>query len=220
MARGQWGGFADRHPMQVRITWTNGTNQHQTGFYLRSAGVNVTSPDEVTADVEAWVRGSFRTLLAADQRVLGIDVVDMVTFEGGGSSPNDIVGTMSLASDSSKLPGALAAVINLKGELRTRYGQGRMFWPIVSESHVDKDIMNNTAVTLFQGVIDALATRFTGNSVSGHNLICVHGVIPPRGATPTRPARDQVPPMWYDVTTLRLNTFVTFLRSRKAGVGS
>ena len=220
MARGTWGGTLDRHPMQVRISYTNNTNIQQTGFYLRSAAGNITSPQEVADDVLPWVSTNFINLLGPSQRIVGIDVVDLVTKEGAGISLNNLVGSLNIAVGESRIPSGLCAVVNMKGELRTRYGQGRMFWPLVTETHIDGDVLNASGVAAMQGTIDALTARFTGNTVTGHNLICVHGVIPPKAATPTRPAQEEVPPSWYDVGTIRLNTFVTYLRSRKAGVGS
>ena len=219
MARGTWGGALDRHPMKVRITWTDDVHVHQTGFTLRSAGTNISSPEEVAADVLPWVDTHFRTILQTNQRILGIDVVDMVTAEGGGVSPANMLGTRVVA-ESNRAPSFLCIVVSMKGELRTRYGQGRMFWPIIGEDSSDGDVINATARTLFGGVMEALAARFIGNTLTGHNLINVHGVLPPKGATPSRPARPEIPPSWYDVTTLRVNNALTFLRSRKAGVGS
>ena len=219
MARGEWGGIGGRNPFKVRITWTDEVHVQQTGFHLRSAGVNVSSPAEVAAEVLDWVDEHFRTILGTNQRVLGIDVVDLVTLEGAGESPAAMNGTVSVATVSG-VPAALACVIGMKGELRTRYGQGRMFWPVVVESQIDGDLVNNTFKTAAESIIAEMTSLWIGNDVSGHNLINVHGVIPPKAATPSRPARPEIPPMWYDVTTIRLNPAITFLRSRKAGVGS
>lgn len=219
MARGTWGGALDRHPYKVRISWTDDVHILQTGFTLMSVGANVSSPEEAANAVLPWVDEKFKTLLLTTQRIAGIDVVDLTNLEGFAISPGAMVGTRAVGA-ASQVPSALAYVVSMKGELRARYGQGRMFWPIVTDNDFDGDLLSAAGIAAAQDVIDDLAARFIGNTVGGHNLVNVHGVIPARAATPTRPARDEVPPSWYDVTSLRLRTVVTFLRSRKAGVGS
>ena len=96
-----------------------------------------------------------------------------------------------------------------------------MLWPVRSETHTDDELLNAAGVAAFTGVIDALTARYLGSiATTDFTLINVHGVLPPRAATTTRPARPEIPAMYYDVTAVRLRTALSFLRSRKAGVGS
>ena len=134
--------------------------------------------------------------------------------EGFTKEYTTLTGTLSLVSVS-VVPTFMCAQIALKTQRRKRYGQGRMFWPIRDENDFEGDKLTSGAVTRFQGVIDALTTLFTGNPVTHDLLLCnVHPLIEARG---TRPA---IPAAWYDVDAVKLNTAVTFLRSRKAGIGA
>jgi len=119
------------------------------------------------------------------------------------------------------LPNFVAVNIALKTQRRKRYGQGRMFWPLRDENDVTGDSLITAAVTSFQGVIDALTSLYTGSEVTHDLLLCnAHGVIAPRAAHGSTPARPEIPPSWYDVGAVKLNTAVTMLRSRKVGIGA
>lgn len=219
MADGQWGGALQVHPLQIKISWLVGTNIQQTGFYLRAAAANIADSEEAATQVAQWVTDHFRNLLRVETRVVGIDATDLVTREGFTINPANQMGTAGGGAGET-LPGFMAAVVTLKSAKRTRYGQGRMFLPVVNEDMAFGDVISPTSVPAFQGTIDELMDAFTGNVLTGYNLINVHGVLPPRPATPSRPARPEIPPSWYDVQTARLNLPLTALRSRKAGVGS
>lgn len=219
MADGQWGGALQVHPLQIKISWLVGTNVQQTGFYLRAAAVNIADAEEAATEVAQWVTDHFRNLLRVEHRVLSIDATDLVRREGFTISPASQMGTVG-GDASLTLPGFMSAIISMKSAKRTRYGQGRMFWPVVNEGMVFGDVIAPGSVAAFQGTLDELADAFTGNTVGGYNLINIHGVLPPQPATGSRPARPELPPSWYDVQTLRLNLPLTSLRSRKAGVGS
>jgi len=219
MADGEWGGALQVHPLQIKISWLVGTNVQQTGFYLRAAAANIADAEEAATEVAQWVTDHFRNLLRVEHRVLSIDATDLVRREGFTISPASQMGTAG-GDASLTLPGFVAAVVSLKSAKRTRYGQGRMFLPVVNEGMVYGDVIAPTSVPAFQGTIDELVDAFTGNTLTGYNLINVHGVLPPRPATGSRPARPEIPPSWYDVQSVRLNLPVTSLRSRKAGVGS
>lgn len=219
MARGTWGPGGDNNLFGVRISWMQGTSTMQTGFKLRGATLTTEDADEIADAVEGWVNTSFRTILLLADRVQGIDVVNLVSREGASRSPANMTGAISMAA-SGRAPSYIAAVVSMKGELRTRYGQGRMFWPVRSEDFSDEEQLNAAGLAAFQGVIDDLTELFTGNTVTGYNLVNAHGIIPAKAATPTSPQRPEVPASWADVTSLRLNRNTTFLRSRKAGVGS
>lgn len=220
MARGTWGGTTDIHPLKVRIAFRLGTSNCQTGFTLRDSSLTPSNPQSCADDVGEWVTEAFRNIFSTSDQFLGVDVVDMVTGEGGAMSFANVFGTQALTA-ATTLPSYVQVPISLKGELRRRYGQGRMLWPVRHENFVDTDILSAGGVTGYQSVIDTMVTRYLGTgSSSDYTLINVHGDIAAKLATPTTPARPAVPPSWYDVTTIRLNSVLSFVRSRKQGVGS
>lgn len=219
MARGTWGGVGDRHPYKVNIKWTAGTSVQQTGFHMRATGAEIGAAQEVADEVADFVNDSFRTILTTDNRILGVDVVDMVSFEGGTVSPANLAGSIAYG-EAGSTPDFIAVTTALKSELRTRYGQGRMFLPIIGEYMIDRNRLSAAGAAAIQGVIDAMVERYTGGGVFGYRMVNVHGAIDARPATPSRPIRPAIPPSWYDVVSLRLNTNVTALKSRKSGVGS
>lgn len=189
----------------------------QTGFKMRSVGITYTEPTALAAEVQDFVTESFRTILPTAVQVLGVDVVDLVSLMGSSTSPANEMGTVGTSSIA---PTFTAVTATLKGPLRARYGQGRMYLPMLNEEWTNWEVLNATGIAAIQGMITEMTNRYVGNDVTGFNLVNAHGIIPAKAATPTRPARDAVPASWYDVDSIRLNTNVTFLRSRKAGVGS
>lgn len=219
MARGSWGGALDAHVFKVKIAMSLDTNKFQTGFHLRDVGVQALTPQNVADEVTDFVNDSFRTILPIAVKVDGVDVVQMVSGEGGSTSPAGMFGTSNAGNE--RLPLFVTVPVSLKGELRRRYGQGRMLWPMLWEGWSLNDVLTAQGVVAYQAVIDEMANRYVGNVIANDmQLINLHGVIPPKAATATRPAQPQVDPTWYDVTSIRLNTTLSFLRSRKAGVGS
>ena len=116
------------------------------------------------------------------------------------------------------LPSYVTAPLSLKGELRRRYGRGGMLLPVRTDEWVDQDTLTAGGQAAYGGFITAMTTSFMGSGT--YRLINAHSVIPPKAATPTTPARPEVPASWTDVTSIRLNTTVSFLRSRKVGVGN
>lgn len=221
MARGTWGsGGTDIHPLSVKISFQMGTVKAQTGFKLRDASLTPSNPQSCATEVADFVTTSMRPLLDQQYQFLGVDVLDMTTGEGGAVSFANLVGTHN-AGDNGLLPTYVQVPVSLKGELRKRYGQGRMLWPVVLEAWNDKGVLNAGGVAALQGIVDAMAGRYLGAAGStDYVLINTHGLIPPKPATPTAPAQPEVPPSWYDVTTIRLGRILSFLRSRHVNVGS
>lgn len=216
--RGTWGSALGWKPLAAKISWRVGTNVMQTGFHLRGALIEQADPEAAATEVADFVTNHFVTLLGGNDQVVGIDVVNMITKEGHSISPANLMGSLSNAGN--EAPEFLCNTLQLKGELRTRYGQGRMFLPIRTEAWTNGGILTVAGSTALQAIATEMADRWTGNDLTGFNLINVHGLLPALPATPSRPAREQIEPSWYDVTSIRLNTATTFLRSRKAGVGS
>ena len=73
----------------------------------------------------------------------------------------------------------------------------------------------------FTAFVDALTATYVGAS-TGQEWILVnsHPALLAGRPNGTRPSVAAVPASWYDVTSIRLNTQVGSLRSRKQGVGS
>lgn len=214
MARGEWGGSLQIHPLKVRISFTLDGVKAQTGFTLRDQSATPSNPQACAENVGAFVEANMRGLFLGSDRFDGVDVVDMVTGEGGGYSFNNITGSNPDNPDAAT-PTFMTVVVAMKGELRRRYGQGRMLLPFRNETWTTRQVANGSGVAAYNGFLAALSAEYMQNPVlKTYRLITAHGVIPPRAATPTAPPRPEVPPSWYDVTTLRLNTKLSFLRSR------
>lgn len=220
MARGTWGGALDPNIFKVTIRFLLGVQQCQCGFHLRDVGVQDNSEQDVADEVLAQTAASFRnllkptdTLLAVDARILGQDT-------GATADAGNLAGLQPADAGTSE-PSFLAAVLTLKSEVRKRYGQGRMFLPCAVEGFVSGDILTVDATNNYATFITALTDHFTGDPVT-HDLLMVnaHGTLPARPPSGSYPGRPEIPPSWYDVLSLRMNTIVTHLRSRKVGVGS
>lgn len=220
MARGTWGGATDPNIFKVTIRYL-ARNQHcQTGFHLRDVAINDNTEQDVADECAAQLTGTFRQLLAPTDTLEGFDA--RILGQDTGATNTVVVGSGLAVTDAQKEgPNFIAGCLTLKSEIRKRYGQGRMFLPIASEEWIDNDVFNANGVNQIQQFINALTDHFTGDPVT-HDLLMVnaHGILPPRPPTATTPGRPEIPASWYDVTSLRLNTVVTFLRSRKVGVGS
>ena len=225
MPSGTWGPGGDgEEPMRVVIRFTMGTTQAQTGFKMRAMGVTLDDPAGVLAAILPWVENSFAPLLLTTDTVPGVDVVNITSGESASHSFANLTGGQAVGgvAGNTSLPGYVMANVSLKGTIRRRYGQGGMRWPVRIEQWVDGDQLNAAGAAAFQGAIDALVEDFVGSTIeaAGYRIINAHGPIAAKPATPTTPARDPVPASWYDVSTIRLNRNLSFLRSRKAGVGS
>lgn len=219
MARGPVGaGDGQTEVWDVKLKWVFNGSQMQTGFSLRKGAALLATEQDMANNVDTALRPTFRTLLATTATYLGVDVVNVVTREGASVSPTGVVGTVSNVGLG---PAFITAVLSLKGELRTRYGQGRMLLPVVSESFYDIETLSPGALAIINPFITALADTYIG-AESGQEFVMVnhHGPLAAGRNAPRVPALAAVPATYYDVTSARLNTAVSFLRSRKAGVGS
>jgi len=220
MARGTWGGGGDPSIFKVNLLFLMGTSKCQTGFKLRDVGIQDNDANEVAAEVLTQLQAPFVALLSPQDSFLGVDVLKLGTDEGGWAP-----GTMGAGqwdtTVAAELPNFTSMCLNLKSEVRKRYGQGRMFLPVVNEAAVSGNTFATGSTARFDTFITAMTTHFTGDPVT-HDLILVnaHGNLAARGAVGDPGYRPAVPASWYDVTSLRLNTLITSLRSRKAGVGS
>lgn len=223
MARGTWGGLTDPNIFRVTFRFTNRGQHCQTSFKLRDVAVQDNTAQEVADSVATNISGNFRNLLLTSDTLDGIDVLRIGTEEGGWHpfTPAEGQGGLDIASAGNGTPAFVAANLALKSEIRKRYGQGRMFLPMVHDGWMDGNLLNNTGVTNINTFIAALTTNYTGDPVT-HDLILInaHPALPEHLSAGQPGHRAAIPASWYDVVSLRLNTAVTMLRSRKIGVGS
>lgn len=220
MARGTWGGTLDPNIFKVNVRFTLSGSKCQWGFKLRDVGIQDNTEQEVADQVRSVVETPFRNSIATQDTFDGVDAQILGQDTGAYANPVGTAGTNPI-TDSQKIPSFMAVNVALKSEIRKKYGQGRFFLPVRHEGAIDGDTLNATGQAVINDIINALTTNFQGDPVT-HDLLLVnaHGVLPPRPATQTRPARPEIPASWYDVVSLRINTVVTALHSRKSGVGS
>lgn len=221
MARGTWGtGLLDTHVFKVNIRFTRAGSKCQTGFKVRDLVTNDQSEQNVADAVRDVLEAPFRGIITPRDTIDGIDVQLMGQDTGAFANPVTTAGGMAVSA-AEELPSFVNAVLSFKSEIRKRYGQGRMFIPVAHEGMLDANAINSFGQSLLNGFITPLTTNFTGSAVTHDlRLVTAHQALPERAATVGRPMRPAIPASWYDVGSIRLNTLVTTLRSRKAGVGS
>jgi hypothetical protein len=219
MASGTIGGLTDQRVFKVTHRFMVAGQRQQLGYHVRDVAVNDNDSEDVAGVADGWGMTNLRTLLLNTDSYLATDVIRLASDEGFTIDHVSTFGTKSVAGVA-PLPSFLACQVALKTQRRKRYGQGRFFLPLRDENDVTGDSLVAAAVTSFQGVVDALTDLFTGDPVTHDLLLCnAHGVIPPKAATGSSPARPEIPPTWYDVDAVILKSAVTMLRSRKAGIG-
>jgi hypothetical protein len=220
MARGTLGGALDQNVWKVNLRFQIGQEMCQTGFKLRDVAANDNDAGEVIAAVDPWVQNFFRTILMTTDKLVALDVTRLHGEEGAELLYVGVTGNIA-GSEAQKQPSFLAVNVALKTSLRKRYGQGRMFWPMRDEGWQDAGILNAAGIVAFNGVVGGLTAAFSGDPVT-HDLLLVnsHELLPARAASGGHAARPEIPPTWYDVETVKLNTVLTAIRSRKIGIGA
>lgn len=220
MARGTWGGSGDPNVFRCTIRFRLGTQKCQTGFHLRDVAFNDNTEQEVAEEMQTQLLTPFRGILHSTDSIESWEAAILGQDTGYSLPETNGAGTLSDGASSIE-PTFVSAVVSLKSEIRKRYGQGRMFWPTRSESSIDGDVFNAGAIAMYTVLVDAFTDHFTGDPVT-HDLLLVnaHGIIPAHGVIGNPGYHPEIPASWYDVLSLRLNTVVTSLRSRKVGVGS
>jgi hypothetical protein len=223
MARGTWGGVLDPSIFRVTYRFTLRGQKCQTSFKLRDVATNDNSAQDVADEVHTQLTPGFRNLLLYTDGIELIDVIKIGTEEGGVHlySPADGQGQVNDGGGPTGVPSFVTANVSLKSEIRKRYGQGRMFVPVVTQEWIDGQFLNNSGNTAIQAWLTAMSDHFMGDPAT-HDLILVnaHPALPLRGAPGQPGYRAAIPASWYDVVSLRINTTLTTLRSRKAGVGT
>lgn len=220
MARGTWGGGGDPSIFKINILFLLGTSKCQTGFKVRDKLIQDNTAQEVAEEARTQLQEPFRGLLANTDSILGFDVRKLGSDEGGWAPATNTVGINNIAL-ADELPNFMCANIQLKSEIRRRYGQGRFFLPIIIEDQVTGNVLSVQGVAAMQTFVDVVVDHFDAADVANDlGLVNAHPLLVARGAPGTPGARPEIPASWYDVTSVRVNTIVTALRSRKAGVGS
>lgn len=222
MARGTWGGVTDPHVWRVNFRFTLASSHAQFGFFLRDRVLNDNTSQDVVDEVLAQLDLPFRSLLSPQDVLESIDAVMLGTEDGATlvRTPAQGQGGSTVTSDG-KLPNFVAANVSLKSEIRKRYGQGRFYLPVVNEQHVTQNLLNNDGVTAINGFITPLVDHFGVGTLSNDLILCNAHPAKPQRLTPGVPGyRPALPASWYDVVSVRVNTEVTMLRSRKISVGT
>lgn len=220
MARGTWGGATDPNIFRCTVRFRLGVSKCQTGFHLRDVAINDNTEQDVAEEMQTQLLAAFKGILSTADAVESWEAA--ILGQDTGYSLPEVAGAGSTAYDATtQAPDFVSAVVALKSEVRKRYGQGRMFWPIFAENMIDENVLSAVGINVLTNLVTAFTDHFTGDPVT-HDLLLVnaHGLIPQHGAPGLPGYHPEIPPSWYDVLSLRLNTVVTSLRSRKAGVGS
>lgn len=220
MARGTWGGATDPNIFRCTIRYLKDGQHCQTGFYLRDVAINDNTEQDVANEIRDQLETPFRNFLRNSDGIEGFDARILGQDTGAFANPV-LTNGASQTSDAEAVPNFVAVVLTMKSEIRKRYGQGRMFLPVPSEDEIDGNQLSVFGHQTTDPFVTALTDHFTGDPLT-HDLLLVnaHGTLPARAPTPTTPGRPEIPPSWYDVVSLRLNTILSSLRSRKVGVGS
>jgi hypothetical protein len=212
MAEGEWGGAFAQNLFRAVITFKRLGQNCQTGFQLRDVGINNLSAEDVAEEVAEFATTQFIKCLHTTDQVTGIDVLNLKTDEGFSITPPLTNG----AAAGAPAPSYMQVTLSLKGSKRKRYGSGRMLLPV---SLVDSISGNNLLplhqTAIYEPILNDLSERFIGPAITtSMHLVHAHKAMPALGNRPALPA------MWYDITSLRLNTSLSAVRSRRQGSGS
>lgn len=214
------GTLADHNVFKWSVVWRASNQLCQTGGFLRDMVLDDNSPADVANAIKPWVDTKFKTILLSIDSLVKIDVTKLGSEDGFTYDYVATAGGLGVAGVA-PLPTFVTANVALKTNRRKRYGQGRMLWPVRDENMVTGDELIAGAVATYQGIIDDFVSRFVGGPLfTDLHAVAYHDTIPELPARGTRPLRAPIPAHWYDVSVLKLNTFVGSLRSRKVGVGS
>lgn len=213
MATGTWGPDGDTRIFRVNVSWKRALQNCMTGFHLRDVGAGTAEPEDVVDAVVPWAQVQFIKCIHVSDDLLGVDVVRLDTKTGASHSFSNLHGT----GPAGRPPAFLTVPVSLKGTIRSRYGNGRMLWPISSMASFDNDVITDATAAAYQGVIDDLASRFIngGGLFDTLTLVHAHKRLPAFGSRLTA-----IPASWYDISSIRLNKSLSSLRRRKVGVGS
>lgn len=224
MPLGDWTDPAQPPAYEVKTTFRIGLSLCQFGWGMRGTTGSADVAQSILESVRDFQMQNLRPLLAPFDQMVSVDVLNVREKTGVSHDFGNIGGT-SDAQLAWSHPSMLAVVVSLRSGYRTRLGTGRFFFPVRQESQVSGDVLSDSGRQGIQAYVTALAAEYIGvNPVIGARLANFHPALPERprqGKSSTgKPPLPAVAAQWYDVESLRLNTIVTALRSRRAGVGS
>lgn len=208
--QGPWGADETWRIFRVNIAFTREGQKCQTGFHVRDSGVQGMTEEEVANVFHPWASTQFIKFLRTTDSLIGVDVENLVTREGFSHSFTNQPGQINDAP----APSFLTVPISIKGSIRRRYGNGRMLWPVPSQGFLNGNVLHPTFAAYYQAALTALSDIALGDGVS-RDVVLVHA----HGPLAALNARPAVPAMWYDATSLRLNTTIGSLSRRKIGHG-
>lgn len=221
MAYGEYGGgIGDTRVFDVRIKLKLPGGFAQFGFSLRDVALQGQTAAECAAHVHANMQTPIQGILTTADALLDVDVRRLGTQEGGSVSFGSAVGALNAVA-AERTPSMLAVVVTFKSEIRARYGGGRMFLPVRYEPWIDGDSLSTAGVTSLQAFLDAIQTEYMQGTGSGEfRLVTAHPALAAGRPSTSPTPLPAVPARWYDVQSMRLNTVLTSLKSRRAGVGT
>jgi hypothetical protein len=210
MAQGLWGPGENSRVFRVNLLFTREGQKCQTGFHLRDVGLTNQDESDVIDAVWPWASVQFVKFLRTTDSLLGVDVTNLVTRTGASSTQAAIAGTVNDAP----APPFLNVPVTIKGSIRRRYGNGRMFWPVPGNGFINGSVLHPTFKAWYDTAITELGSMFMGSTLTQDlHLVHLHDALPGVGA------RLPVPASWYDATSIRLNSTLGSLSRRKVGHG-
>lgn len=205
---------------RVTLQFQLSQSRCSTRFHVRDAGVQDKGEQDVLDLVVPIADTQFRALLTQQDKLLGVDVVHLATKTGVQHSFGTTAGSIAVGVGN-EVPSFNAVTLALKGELRTKYGHGRMFLPVHSDTFIESEQLAAGGVTAINSLITALTDEFVGSPLTHDFVMCNYHAAKGSYTSPTTGVtRPAMPESYYDVVSIRLNTQVTSLGSRKAGRGS
>lgn len=194
---------------KVTLFMTAEQQKIQTGFHLRDTGINNETPETAVNAVLPWVTGAYRNTIGGDVSIDRLDAIEITSREYFAHEFTNTPGTGGNAMTTS----LLAALVSLRSSKRSRWRNGRMFWPL--QGAPVNGLITGSNLTGLTTAADDLADRFIGSQLLKNFLLVV--VAQARIQKQTRPAIEH---SWIDVDTIRVSNIATALHRRKIGVGA
>lgn len=220
MAHGAVNDVPVQRVFRVNILFELGTSKCSTGFYLRDLGLNGQEPQDVVDAVQPIANVQFRALLLSGDKLTAVDAIRLDNKTGAQHAFSTTAGSVALSAENT-MPSFNACTLALRGELRSKQGHGRMFLPARPDTFVSAETINAAGVTAINAFITAMNDEFLDGGVGQELRLCnYHKAKPAYTNSETGTTRPALPESYYDVVSMRLNTTVTPLGSRKVGRGS
>lgn len=220
MAKGPWVGTGSASLFRVKLTMVLGASRCQMGFTLRDVAFQGQTAQTAAAEIHTRLQTPLQGILTSADSLVDVDVTHLQEKTGSSVSFGTAVGALNAVAQE-RQPAFLACVASFKSGFRTRYGTGRMFIPIRYEPWVEGDTLSTAGRTSIEAFLDVLRTNYVGSGVQGEfRLVNAHETLPAARPSKSETPLPEVPAQWYDVESIRLETRLTALRSRRMGVGT